>query len=1283
MKTQKVLVLIFIFFLLFGCEPQEKDMKNAVRLKARVFVPSKGIDPALKKDFKTQKKVEKIHVMVQFDSVPGLEQRKILHEKLNLNILDPVPERTFFTAIPYDISIVYQLLEQYDVRWVGMIKPEDKVNPAIFKTGIPEHAKLDSGIVALIVEFFGDVGEEKQKQILESHCHEVLSRINPVNGWHISILENKILDLAANDNVKWLTPIPPPPEDLNDIVRSASGVNADPLHDPALEYNLTGAGIVIAMWETRHASFDHNDYSARITLGDPPLPLRDRSIVHDESVTVNGQYDNGENIYWDMDDDNSVSDGDVRATPVGAFLAGSTVSAGPPPDADVGTALVSFIQYINTAFPPYEGFTDLITVDQIYTDGEGIYLDNDFSGNVSDGDTRLTPVGTYATGSAVSAGPPADTDVGDAIRFLSFRPHYHSTHVAGTVLGDGSQSAANGGTPNQWQGMAPGATLRSYNASAAIGVFGGGEYDNAAANAASISTNSWSYNYQNSVVNIDDSYEFGCEFYDAIVSGRRSDGTASGLAGLISIFAAAANEGRPERHTEQVAANNLFDDGETIYQDDDDDGVVSWGDDLLLGAAQPNGTPLVNFGMNERHDESVSTYRGWYRNGEGIYVDSDASLTISAGDIRTVVRAGSPYINGSVVAAGDTDEGEFLREFLLWHNLAIPNSSKNTVVVGSVDSDDQILSEFSSKGPTRDGRVKPDVVAPGSQQMGDGGITSCLPGNTYTTLQGTSMSTPATAGSAALLEEWYKTACNTTPPTPDILKALLIHSAEDLTDIPNVGTTYIGPDCAFGYGRVRIKEAVDLLPYYLKGTANVGTTTHTFTIGWMENLKVTLVWDDPPWTANAAPAANTGLLQNDLDLLLIAPDGTQYTPWIIDPFDPFIPATRSIVPAANPVAVTEEDHLNNIEQVEVQDAMPGTWTIQINASTMNIPPQDYVIVSEALSVNTADCSSNPAADVWVKDNPTDVGTVPSTGSMYLGPDIWNRLTPDGLTSQENPEFGQINYLYANIRNASTDEVKSTTIDAWIGTLAVGLIWPDAFTFVGRFDIPNLGPGEIRQVGPIEWEPPTAGHYCMYTRVQSPQDPITFAEGSSVWTNAQNSNNIAYRNMTIVDLTSAKSVSFLVRNVYNEKAEIDIVVDVPDNFLNIGQVEMKLSPELEKRWPMENREIPGLKVLKDRYQIIKNIDAGTYQRSIKKDHTDSQNDTTIMQRPELILPIYGIDKRNVVLKDVKMQGRQEEWITLTFNSKQSTKAVYHVHVTQKVKGEDVGGILFVVRTGYAK
>lgn len=1283
MKTQKVLIFIFIFFLLFGCKRQEKDMKYAVRLKARVFVPSKGIDPALKSDFKAQKKVEKIHVMVQFDSVPGLEQRKILQEKLNLMILDPVPERTFFASMPYDASVAYQLLDKYKARWVGMIQPEDKVNPMLLQKGIPEYAQLDSGIVALIVQFFGDVEIKDQQQILKDHCEDVMSRINPVNGWHISIPENKILKLAAEDNVKWITLIPPPPEDLNDVVRSVSGVNADPLHDPTLEYNLTGAGIVIAMWETRHASFGHNDYSARITLGDPPIPLWDRSIVHDESVTVNGQYDDGENIYWDMDDDNSVSDGDVRATPVGAFLAGSTVSGGPPANADIGTGLITFVQYTGVTGTVYEGYTDLVTTNSIYTNGEGIYLDNDFSGRVSDGDTRITPVGAYAAGSVVSAGPPADTDVEDVIRFFSFRPHYHSTHVAGTVLGDGSQSAANGGTPNQWKGIAPGATLRSYNASATIGVFGGGEYDDAVANAASISTNSWLNNYQNSVVNIEDAYEFGSEFYDALVSGRRSDGTASGLAGQISIFAAAGNDGRPERYTDNVTANNLFDDGETIYQDDDDDGVVSVEDDLLFGAAQPFGTALVNFAVNERHDESVSSDRGWYRNGEGIYMDSDGSLTISAGDIRTVVRAGSPYVNGSVVAAGDTDEGEFLREFLLWHNLAIPNSSKNTVEVGSVDSDDQILSEFSSKGPTRDGRVKPDVVAPGSQQMGDGGITSSLPGNMYTTLQGTSMSTPAAAGSAALLEEWYKTACNTTPPTPDILKALLIHSSEDLTDIPNVGTTYVGPDCAFGYGLVRIKEAVDLMPYYLKGTANAGTTTHTFTIGEMENLKVTLVWDDPPWTANAAPAANTGLLQNDLDLLLIAPDGTQYTPWIIDPSDPFIPATRSIVPAATPVAISEEDHLNNIEQVEVQNAIPGTWTIQINASTMNIPPQDYVIVSEALSVNTADCSSNPAADVWVKDNPTDLGTVPSTGSMYLGPDIWNRLAPDGLTSQDNPEHGQPNYLYANIRNASAVEVKATTIDAWIGTLAVGLIWPDAFTYIGRFNIPNLAPGEVRQVGPIEWEPPTSGHYCMYTRVQSPQDPITFVEGSSVWTNAQNSNNIAYRNMTIVDLSSAKSVSFLVRNILNEKAEINIVIDVPDKFTDIGQVEMRLSPELEKCWPIENRQIPGLNVLKDRYQIIKNIDAVTDQRSIEKDNLDNETDTTIMKGAELILPIYGIDKRNVVLKDVKMQARQEEWITLTFNSKQKTKAVYHVHVTQKVKGENVGGILFVVRTGYKK
>lgn len=86
------------------------------------------------------------------------------------------------------------------------------------------------------------------------------------------------------------------------------------------------------------------------------------------------------------------------------------------------------------------------------------------------------------------------------------------------------------------------------------------------------------------------------------------------------------------------------------------------------------------------------------------------------------------------------------------------------------------------------------------------------------------MSTPALAGVAALVEEWYQSACVAGGAPPASLKALMIHSAQDLDNIPNVGAAFSGPDFSYGYGRARAKEALDLLPHHLVGTAKCRAT---------------------------------------------------------------------------------------------------------------------------------------------------------------------------------------------------------------------------------------------------------------------------------------------------------------------------------------------------------------------------------------------------------------------------------------------------------------------------
>jgi len=119
------------------------------------------------------------------------------------------------------------------------------------------------------------------------------------------------------------------------------------------------------------------------------------------------------------------------------------------------------------------------------------------------------------------------------------------------------------------------------------------------------------------------------------------------------------------------------------------------------------------------------------------------------------------------------------------------------------------MTVFSGWGPLKDGRLKPELVAPGAQGSGDNGVTSTIPANRYGVKQGTSMAAPVVSGGMALLAEEYRNLFAGTDPLPATLRALLIHTCKDLDD----ETSYFnpGPDYASGYGRMQLREAVDLL----------------------------------------------------------------------------------------------------------------------------------------------------------------------------------------------------------------------------------------------------------------------------------------------------------------------------------------------------------------------------------------------------------------------------------------------------------------------------------------
>ena len=90
-----------------------------------------------------------------------------------------------------------------------------------------------------------------------------------------------------------------------------------------------------------------------------------------------------------------------------------------------------------------------------------------------------------------------------------------------------------------------------------------------------------------------------------------------------------------------------------------------------------------------------------------------------------------------------------------YNSTAPPACAKNHITVGAFNSNDESMTYFSSWGPTDDGRIKPDISAPGCQDDDDGGVTSCSSSGGYTTMCGTSMACPTVTGlSALIVQDW-------------------------------------------------------------------------------------------------------------------------------------------------------------------------------------------------------------------------------------------------------------------------------------------------------------------------------------------------------------------------------------------------------------------------------------------------------------------------------------------------------------------------------------------------
>ncbi len=266
------------------------------------------------------------------------------------------------------------------------------------------------------------------------------------------------------------------------------------------------------------------------------------------------------------------------------------------------------------------------------------------------------------------------------------------------------------------------------------------------------------------------------------------------------------------------------------------------------------------------------------------------------------------------------------------NTLSVTAVAKNVISVGATGNGKNVTAEdevwlHSSRGWTDDGRIKPDLVAPGDDVtstwgIDDNGASGDLPAeageHSYITYGGTSMSAPVVSGSAALVFDHLIKREGLTEPSPAVVKAILVASADHLD-------TSQWPGREQGWGRVNVSRAIvetrDNNMEFVDQTTkfdNVGQSqSYKYDVQAGQPLRVSLVWTDLP-----SHVYSGKMLINDLDLQVKSPSGQVYK--------------GNVFGAGESITGGDADDTNNVEMVYIDSPTTGEW--EVTVSSRQLPP---------------------------------------------------------------------------------------------------------------------------------------------------------------------------------------------------------------------------------------------------------------------------------------------------------------------------------------------------------
>jgi len=339
-------------------------------------------------------------------------------------------------------------------------------------------------------------------------------------------------------------------------------------------------------------------------------------------------------------------------------------------------------------------------------------------------------------------------------------------------------------------------------------------------------------------------------------------------------------------------------------------------------------------------------------------------------------------------------------------------------------------------------------------------------------------------------------------------------------------------------------------------------------------------------------------------------------------------------------------------------------------------------------------STTQPVDLYMKDNQfvveyyRDRGEEPNIddGPMWVSKDIWVRNQDDGVLNQtqQNPEYGQENFIYVRVRNRGyQNSLGSEQLKLYWAKANTALTWPNHWNGtmtvgssislgepVGVHNIPQIG-GQNQTIVKFSWHPPNPDdydslidnihHFCLLARIEATNDPMADEVNGSVYQNTKNNNNIVWKNVSVVDLQENRTpprptgeiagATITIGNIDNTPRDFDIKFQLPRHYkgnaiLDEAEVTVLLDDRTWDKFNGNGRQNKSLKIYKEgKKQIL-------------------------------------IENDKAILKNLHFEPNEQTLIKLSFNflaKKMSGQKNFVFDVIQTVAGTDeiIGGERFEI------